>query len=117
MLLAVLYLNQRRSSEAIVELQAVVAQDSRFPSAQNLLGTALYATDRLADARSAFEAALAQDPTDGAAAIGLGRLYASQGKYPEAIELLERAKELTKEAFPDQEMLDYLHKQVANTPP
>ncbi|MGH9843645.1 MAG: tetratricopeptide repeat protein [Blastocatellia bacterium] len=70
--------------EAADELAAIAARYPRDREVQRALGQTLYSLGNAADARTAFEAVTAIDPTDWGAWSFLSSVYTALGRKPEA---------------------------------
>ena len=78
-----------------------------------MLGASLYFGGRVNEAREVLERAVASGvEDDGAAALTLGYLYADEGRYREAVELLERARDEMGTDFTDQDLLDSVRSKI-----
>ncbi len=77
-----------RTAEAIALLGKFGARE---PAALNTLGVALAESGRGADARAAFEKALAQDPRNAEAAFDLGNLSLQEGRTEDAVGWFQKA--------------------------
>jgi Flp pilus assembly protein TadD len=87
--LARTYLAQKQPAVAIQTVQRFAAQQPNSAPLQRLLGQWLAANGRLADARTAFNAAVAADPSSPSARIGAGYVDIAEGKYESARRILE----------------------------
>jgi putative PEP-CTERM system TPR-repeat lipoprotein len=87
--LAKIYLAQKQPAAAIQTVQRFAARQPNSAPLQRLLGQWLAANGRLADARTAFNAAVAADPSSPSARIGAGYVDIAEGKYESARRTLE----------------------------
>jgi tetratricopeptide (TPR) repeat protein len=81
---AVILRAQGKHVEAAEELRVLAREFPRDRQVQRELGATLYALGRIDDARAAFEAVIAVDPTDFAAYQYLAPIYAASGLSAEA---------------------------------
>lgn len=81
---ALLLRSQGKSLQATAELVKLAQEYPRDREVARLLGQTLYSLGHIAEARSAFEAILAVDPTDFAAYQFLSPIYQSEGQTEKA---------------------------------
>jgi tetratricopeptide (TPR) repeat protein len=89
-----LYVSQRKSAEAIQELEAALKQDANDEEAQYYLGSLLVQEKRYEDAIAHLELARKQAPDSWAVWFNLGKARLQLRQAAEAIPLLRRAAEL-----------------------
>jgi Flp pilus assembly protein TadD len=100
-------LHERSGDIAAAErdLRAIIARDAENATALNALGyTLANRTDRLDEARSLIERALALDPNEPAILDSMGWVLFRQGDYDRALNYLTRAYA----SFPDPEVAAHL---------
>jgi tetratricopeptide (TPR) repeat protein len=113
-LLALLHVRLGQRREAVEELRHVVAEAPDTPGAASLLGAGLYDLGDLEEARAVLETALPADPESlGLTALALGRIYAHEGLYGRAAELLTTAAEELGADFPDGDLLAHVRRLTA----
>ena len=88
----------RRYDEAIAQLRRTLALDGNFAYAHWNLGEALYLKGDLTAAIAEYEKARALDDDPEILAL-LGRAYAETGKREQALEILEKLKEMEQRHF------------------
>jgi len=81
---ALLLRSQGKSLQAAVELAKLAQEYPRDREVARLLGQTLYGLGRIAEARTAFEAIIAVDPTDFGAYQFLSPIYQSEGQTEKA---------------------------------
>ena len=81
---ALLLRSQRKSVQAAAEFAALAEEYPRDREVNRQLGQTLYALGRIAEARNAFEAIIAVDPTDFGAYQFLSPIYQSEGQAEKA---------------------------------
>jgi predicted Zn-dependent protease len=81
---ALLLRSQGKSLEAAAELAKLAQEYPRDREVNRQLGQTLYALGRIAEARNAFEAIIAVDPTDFGAYQFLSPIYQSEGNKEKA---------------------------------
>jgi tetratricopeptide (TPR) repeat protein len=98
--LGLVALRQGRWAEAVEALRfAAEKGGGRAPVLQNL-AVGLEQMGRLAEADAAFAEAVARAATDPRALLGWGVVALKRGRGPEAIERLDRARELAEDGLP-----------------
>ncbi len=85
------YLRQRRYSDALAQFDRLLSVDPLYPQGQLQRGVALEQLKRYREGIVALRQYLALHPDDSFAQIKLGEALCGQGKFPEAIELLNKA--------------------------
>lgn len=80
-----------RSDEALARIRTAESQSGERASLHTLRGSVLASKGRSAEAREAYEKALALEPQNASALSGLATLAAREGDLPGAIELYDRA--------------------------
>ena len=76
--------SQKKPAEAVVELAKLAQEYPRDREVARQLGQTLYVLGRIAEARQAFEAVIAVDPTDFGAYQFLSPIYQSEGQTDKA---------------------------------
>ncbi len=76
--------SQKKPAEAVVELAKLAQEYPRDREVARQLGQTLYVLGRIAEARQAFEAVIAVDPTDFGAYQFLSPIYQSEGETEKA---------------------------------
>jgi putative PEP-CTERM system TPR-repeat lipoprotein len=74
--------------KALEEIDVAAASGSS-PDLEAMRGDALFGLGQTESARTAFEAALRQDPTNAGAQIGMARLAATEGDFAKALKIVE----------------------------
>ena len=83
-----------KADASVRELRALLAERPGDAHVQNALGYTLADLDRnLPEARQLLTSALAQSPNSAAVLDSMGWLLYREGKYPEALDHLQRASE------------------------
>ena len=98
-----LLMDMDRYDEAVQVVQAGIGETSVTAPLQLRLGAVEMVNGNYAAARDAFQAALVIDPQLDAAYVGLAQTYARQANDPEAIHVLEAARE----KLPGRYLLEY----------
>lgn len=98
-----LYIGQRRSEDAIRELELVLKGNPNDEDANYVLGSLLVQESREAEALTYLERARALKPDSWAIYFQLGKAKLKLGRAPEALVLLQRAVELN----PDEPSANY----------
>ncbi|MEZ5330671.1 MAG: tetratricopeptide repeat protein [Thermoanaerobaculia bacterium] len=113
-LLALLHVRLGERREAVEQLRLLVAEAPDTPRAATLLGAGLYDLGDLDEAREVLEQALDSDPESrGLAALALGRIYAHEGRWESAAELLATAEKELGSDFPDADLLEHVREEAA----
>lgn len=113
-LLALLHVRLGERREAVEQLRRLVAEAPDTPRAATLLGAGLYDLGDLEAAREVLEQALVDDPEGrGLAALALGRIYAHEGRWSQAAELLAIARDELGSDFPDRDLLEHVRSEAA----
>lgn len=94
---------KHRYVEAQRELDQALHLYPAFPEALTLLGYIQMDLNQWASAEQSLQAAIQSDPTYGFAYLVLSRLYNAQGRFDDAIELVQRAGAL----LPDRWIVPY----------
>jgi len=97
-----------REKEGLAELRRAVDLDPLAPSPRNELGLDLFLTRHFDQAIRQCQHTLDMFPTYQQPYACLGFAYAAQGKYPEAIAVMEKAVKLTSDAPPFAGVLAYV---------
>ncbi len=85
----------RRLPEAVLEAATARRLDPASAGAAQTHGLVLFYAGRYAEAEAALKHAAALDPESVAALVVLGRVYEAQGRYEDALELTERAIQIS----------------------
>jgi tetratricopeptide (TPR) repeat protein len=84
----------KKSDQALARIDAAIAAHPDAAPLLELKGAALARMGKVADAQAAFAKAIAADPKNAQALIGLATLEAGASNLPRAVELLDQAAEL-----------------------
>ncbi len=99
-------------ADAVEAFGRIVEIDPAYPDIHSMLGVALFESNRFEDAAEALEKALAINARDFAANRTLGVILARKERYAEALPLLEKALAIAPERFQDEDILEYVRKNV-----
>ncbi len=85
------FIHERNDPAAIGELRQSVKKNKWDKDAWQLLGLAYFSYDRYEDAEVALLRALKIDPDFAQAQVNLGSLYLQMGRFPDAVQVLQKA--------------------------